>query len=288
MWKRGTQYLQIGWDPDSDRPSVFAVMGNIVGSLAFFYGAALVVSLLMRLVPFDMDRSFAGSKSFYASIISFASTALAFLPVLLHLRRSLNCSIADVFFGKNRNPFWFFAGIAITWTILVLGQISVGGKIRWSSPTPEQTILLVPLLLAILFQSTAEELAFRGYFSKAVYLLGRGLIPVFVIVPLAFFLYHQQFNYAAFLFYGGLGVFYSYLSLRTGGLQLSAGAHFANNSFVVLAGNWIVQTQQSNLLLLDGVEMIVVALLLEFALRLSKSAHADDVSFIAGNGNRPR
>ena len=263
-------------------------MGNIVGSLAFFYGSALVVSLLIGLVPFDMDRSFTGSKSFYAAIIGFTSTALAFLPVLLHLRRSLKCSIADVFFGKNRNPFWFFAGIAVTWTILVLGQISAGGRIRWSSPTPEQTILMVPLLLAILFQSTAEELAFRGYFSKAVYLLGRGLIPVFVIVPLAFFVYHQQFNYAAFLVYGGLGVFYSYLSLRTGGLQLSAGAHFANNSFAVLAGNWIVQTRQPNLLLLYAVELIVMALLLEFALRLSKLLHADDVSFIAGNGNRSR
>jgi len=283
MWNWGKEYLQIGWDPDSERPSFFGIIGNIVGSFALLYGSAFVVSLLLHtFIPSDINNGInPEAKGVYLGAVRFFSAALANIPVLIHLRRTHNWSFKNVFFGKSRfGLVWFFATIVATWAGLILVHIFFGGKFHWFIPNSDSIIPISLLAVAILFQSTAEELVFRGYFSKAVYLLGRGLIPVFITIPLSFSLYHLRFDPAVFLVYLEFGLLFSYLSLRTGGLQLSTAVHFANNSFVVLAGYWIIPTGTANVLLAETIAMIVIILLVETALRISKMSgrSADDLS----------
>jgi membrane protease YdiL (CAAX protease family) len=154
-----------------------------------------------------------------------------------------------------------------------LVQMSFGREYRGAFPSADQVILIPFLLVAILLQSMAEELVFRGYFSKAVYLFSRSIVPVFVVIPVLFALYHKQFNPVMLLIYCLMGVFHSYVTLRTGGLQVSTALHFANNSFGVLCGNVIKPASLSNTHLLasalvQAVEIVVIALLLEAALRI--------------------
>jgi membrane protease YdiL (CAAX protease family) len=283
MWKLGKEYLQGEQETDCDKPS--SIIFIIVGSLALYFAVKFIyLFLLYPFTPHEIGAGgYTGLQSFYVGFISFSSVAIPFLPVLIHLRRTLNCSFTNVFLGKNRfSMIWFFASIAATWAVNFFVLIYFGCKFRSFFPPLDQVIPILLLTLTILFQSLAEELVFRGYFSKAVYLRGLGIISVFIIIPFTFALYHHQFSPDAFLGYFEFGVFFSYFSLRTGGLQLSTAVHFANNSFVVLGGNWIMRTGQSDLLLLQTVEMMVMALLLETVLLISKmrSRNAGDVSSI--------
>jgi membrane protease YdiL (CAAX protease family) len=275
MWDLGKAYLEIGWNSSRERPSVFTILGIVIGSALLFLASLIVCSLLFRgFIPEQIKGGlYTKGSGLYRVLPIFLSVALGFLPVLMHLRRKLNCSFTDAFLGKNRlNLPWFLGTVAVTWATYALVEMSFDHGFRWAFPSADQVILIPFLLVAILFQSMAEELFFRGYFSKALYFFGRSIVPVFVVSPVLFALYHQQFNPVMLLYYGGVGVFYSYVSLRTGGLQISTALHFSNNSFAVLAGSLVNPASLSNPQLLQvglvrAVQIVVTALLLEAALR---------------------
>jgi membrane protease YdiL (CAAX protease family) len=276
MWKSGIAYLQIGWDPSHEKPSFFGILGIIIGSAALFFASLVVCTLLFRgFIPVEIKRGpFTEGLGLYPIALYFLSVALGFLPVLIHLRRKLNCSFTDAFLGRNKvNLPLFLASVAATWATYALFQIIFGQEFRWAFPNADQVIPILFLLVFVLFQSAAEELVFRGYFSKAIYSFGRSIFPVFVVIPVTFALYHQKFDPVMLLVYCEAGVLHSYLSLRTGDLQVSTALHFANNSYAVLTGNVMKAASLSNTGLLASVlaqamKFVVIALLLETALRI--------------------
>jgi membrane protease YdiL (CAAX protease family) len=282
MWNLGRAYLQIGWGASDERPGFFSVLGIIIGSAVLLYASAFVCSLVFLGFSPVKIKSGAdiGGQGLSSIALFFLFAALCILPVLLHLRRKLNCSFTDMFLGKNQfNLPWFLGTVAVTWATYVLVgmcfalvQTSSGHDHSWALPHIDQPILIPFLLVAILLQSTAEEMVFRGYFSKAVYLFSRSIVPVFVVIPVLFALGHPHFNPIMLLMYGEAGVFCSYVSLRTGGLQVPAAFHFANNSLAALSGAVIRPASQSSAQLLhsvlvQAVELVVIALIFEAALR---------------------
>lgn len=275
MWDSGKAYLQIGWDPSRERPGAFTILGLIIGSAVLFLASLFVCSLLFDgFIPAEIKSGpFTEGLGLYAISLYFLFIALGFLPVLLHLRRKLNCSFTDAFLGRNRlNLPLFFASVAATWATYALFQMALG-KFRWAFPNADQVIPTLFLLVFVLFQSAAEELVFRGYFSKAIYFFSRSIFLVFIVIPVTFALYHQKFDPLMLLVYCEAGVFHSYLSLRTGDLQVSTAFHFANNSFAVLSGSVMKAVSLSNTQLLEvalvqTARIVVIALLFEAALRI--------------------
>lgn len=271
MWNLGKAYLQIGWDPFREKLGIFDIFGNIIASVFLFFASLCVFTLFSSVFIPEHPRgtAYTGLQALYAASQPFLYTVIGFLPALMHLRRTLNCSFTDMFLGKSRfNLIWFLASIAVTWVTYVLVQLFFGIEYRWSFSGADQVIPMLLLLVAILFQSMVEELIFRGYFSKAVYLLGRSIVLIFVVIPLSFALAHLQFERVALLVYCEMGVFFSYLSLRTGSLLVPTAVHFASNSFAVFAMDFATVTGKSSVLLVLTAEMLVIAFFLEAALRI--------------------
>ena len=103
------------------------------------------------------------------------------------------------------------------------------------SPDPAQCLLFAAIsIAAFLPAALGEEILFRGWLLRELAALTRNpwvLIPVNGVV---FAAAHLQFAPDTFLERAILGGAFTYMTLRVGGVELSTGAHLANNLMIVL------------------------------------------------------
>jgi hypothetical protein len=124
----------------------------------------------------------------------------------------------------------------------------------WTSPQPlpihfEPSAFLKLMLIssaALIIQTSAEEMVFRGYLMQ--FMASFTSSPLFIIgVPsLLFALAHLgnpelAADPGVFGFYLGFGVFMALIAVRDRSLELTIGAHFANNLITAV----LVRTQDS-------------------------------------------
>lgn len=132
--------------------------------------------------------------------------------------------------------------------ILLLLPVYVGGGAVWFAVfgLPEAGVVplvwfiwLVPLLIALLVQTGAEELIFRGYLQQQLAARFRHPVIWLVLPSLAFGMLHYEpqlmgenvwFLVAATALFGLVA---ADLTARTGTLGLAWGLHFANNFFAL-------------------------------------------------------
>ena len=88
-------------------------------------------------------------------------------------------------------------------------------------------VLLIP-------SAAAEELMFRGWLMHQLAAFTRRPAALVLITAAAFSAAHFDFAPDAFLSRAVMGAGFAYMALRTGGLELSIGAHAANNILFVL------------------------------------------------------
>ena len=146
--------------------------------------------------------------------------------------------------------FWF--GF-ITWGITASVVILIGIKLSpenyvWNfKPIPFYTLLAVSFLF-LPFQTSLEELLFRGYFMQGLGILAKNRWLPLVLTSVIFGLLHganpevQKLGYISMVFYIGTGLFYGVTTLMDEGTELSLGLHAINNivaAFFVTT-NWSV------------------------------------------------
>lgn len=146
--------------------------------------------------------------------------------------------------------FWF--GF-ITWGIIASVVILIGIKLSpenyvWNfKPIPFYTLLAVSFLF-LPFQTSLEELLFRGYFMQGLGLLAKNRWLPLILTSAIFGLLHganpevEKLGYISMVFYIGTGLFYGVITLMDEGTELSLGLHAINNivaAFFVTT-NWTV------------------------------------------------
>ena len=146
--------------------------------------------------------------------------------------------------------FWF--GF-ITWGIIASIVIFIGIKLSpenyvWNfKPIPFYTLLAVSFLF-LPFQTSLEELLFRGYFMQGLGILAKNRWLPLVLTSVIFGLLHganpevEKLGYISMVFYIGTGLFYGVTTLMDEGTELSLGLHAINNivaAFFVTT-NWAV------------------------------------------------
>lgn len=123
-------------------------------------------------------------------------------------------------------------------------------EFRWTGVPLTQYLPFI--LLALVFtpiQTTTEELFFRGYLLQATgrvtgtgtvvrRLLAAVINGVLFALPHAFNPEVQLGPVPLMLYFFGMGVFFSLITLRDGTAELAIGAHAANNLFVALLVNF--------------------------------------------------
>lgn len=146
--------------------------------------------------------------------------------------------------------FWF--GF-ITWGIIASIVIFIGIKLSpenyvWNfKPIPFYTLLAVSFLF-LPFQTSLEELLFRGYFMQGLGILAKNRWLPLMLTSVIFGLLHsanpevEKLGYISMVFYIGTGLFYGVITLMDEGTELSLGLHAINNivaAFFVTT-NWTV------------------------------------------------
>jgi uncharacterized protein len=102
------------------------------------------------------------------------------------------------------------------------------------------TLLLIP------FQTSAEELAFRGYLLQWAGLKFQSRLALSLLSGLLFALPHitnpevKVDFWASMAFYFSFGMFAAWVTLKDNGLELALGMHAANNIYTGIVANYVV------------------------------------------------
>ncbi|HXU99118.1 MAG TPA: type II CAAX endopeptidase family protein [Caulobacteraceae bacterium] len=155
----------------------------------------------------------------------------------------------------TNRPFQHYVTVAlrVRWRLVVIGLALTAAAMtplvladRMASPGAGPPPLLditadwggraIYLLSALLLvpAAAAEELMFRGWLLRQLAAFTRNPAILIVVTALAFAAAHFDFSPDAFLTRSLMGAGFAYMTLRLGGIELSTGAHAANNILIVL------------------------------------------------------
>ena len=174
----------------------------------------------------------------------------------------------------NRIFFAFLLWGAISGVIITLQIAMYPDDYVWNFKPVPFFILLIVSFLFLPFQTSAEELIFRGYLMQGFAVLtGNRWFPL-IITSVIFGSLHfmnpevEKMGNITMVFYIGTGLFYGITTLMDDGLELSFGLHASNNviaAFLVTT-DWMVF--QTDALFMDisepsvGMEMLLPVLVL--------------------------
>lgn len=136
----------------------------------------------------------------------------------------------------------------VAFVIIILGILGTPENYVWNfKPLPFFTLLVVSFLF-LPFQTSFEELLFRGYFMQGLGILAKNRWLPLVVTSVCFGLLHgtnpevQKLGYIAMVFYIGTGFFYGITTLMDEGIELTLGLHAINNIVAALfvTTNWTV------------------------------------------------
>ena len=148
------------------------------------------------------------------------------------------------------NRFWF--GF-VTWGIIaiiviILGIFLTPESYVWNfRPVPFFTLIAVSFLF-LPFQTSFEELLFRGYFMQGLGILAKNRWVPLILTSVCFGLLHganpevEKLGYISMVFYIGTGFFYGITTLMDEGTELALGLHAINNIVAAffITTNWTV------------------------------------------------
>jgi len=124
---------------------------------------------------------------------------------------------------------------------LIIGLITSPENYQFQFHSGRFLLLLMITLLVLPFQSTFEEIFFRGYLSQGVAAATRSRWWTLIIISVAFGMMHalnpevQEFGFwISMSNYILMGIVLGAVSILDDGIELAIGIHFINNAFIAL------------------------------------------------------
>lgn len=216
------------------------VAGLVLITAAWLYGGSAVFSWMLHL-PLGGVTAFVALNSSMLALL--AATVL--VTRVLHGRGWLSLVTPRAGIDRRR----LVQGAAL-WAVLLLFFAAVEsllypGRYAWTLDLAHWLPFAAAVLLMTPLQCLAEELAFRGYLMQA---LGRlWAQPLFIAVAsAAVFTLPHLMNPEVEIYgtgimaanYFAMGLFFAWIALRDGRLELAIGAHVANNLLLALCVNY--------------------------------------------------
>tara|TARA_B100000795_G_scaffold141196_1_gene105724 strand:+ start:780 stop:1733 length:954 start_codon:yes stop_codon:yes gene_type:complete len=135
----------------------------------------------------------------------------------------------------NRIIFGFISWAIVSITLVLIGIYLEPELYVWNfKPIPFFTLLIISLLF-LPFQTSTEELLFRGYFMQGLGLLAKNRWFPLITTSVIFGLLHManpeidKIGNLALVFYIGTGLFFGITTLMDQGTELALGLHASNN-----------------------------------------------------------
>ncbi|MCL7752951.1 CPBP family intramembrane glutamic endopeptidase [Polaribacter sp. Z022] len=148
----------------------------------------------------------------------------------------------------NRFLFGFISWGIIASVVIVIGIYLMPENYVWNFKAKPFFTLLAVSFLFLPFQTSFEELLFRGYFMQGLGILAKNSWVPLIFTSVCFGLLHganpevEKLGSISMVFYIGTGLFYGITTLMDEGTELALGLHAINNivaAFFVTT-NWTV------------------------------------------------
>ena len=152
----------------------------------------------------------------------------------------------------NRFLFGFISWGIIASVVIVIGIYLMPENYVWNFKAKPFFTLLAVSFLFLPFQTSFEELLFRGYFMQGIGILAKNRWLPLIITSVCFGLLHganpevEKLGYISMVFYIGTGFFYGITTLMDEGTELALGLHAINNivaAFFVTTDWTVFQTE---------------------------------------------
>ncbi len=256
-------------DLSSKHPSTMAQVIATVFIVVFFYlfgGFGLHTDYILNSSSVSSEAidfpgyiwTLGSNRVFFWLLFPFFLVFIVFLASIKWIHRR---PILTIFTKRDRFD-WrrvFLSFILVFFILLITTciQIYFSEKIVWNLRWEKFIPLVVISMVMIPFQTTLEELLFRGYLMQGLKAkLGSNFFAV-LISGVFFGLMHignpeiEAIGYHVLSYYIIIGIFLGCLAVFDNGLELSIGFHAANNIFAALmvSNDW--QVFQTDALFLD-------------------------------------
>jgi len=215
----------------------------IIGTILTFFMMqplkdVLGIPLLILLAPLFGDSNLG---DFIATHLSFIFLWI-FPPLfvwLAHKRPAWSVALPErKFEGWNMAMGFLFAGLTLLGTYGIFALFG-GVKLSFAPRTAQEYFpFLIAAIFVFLIQTSAEELAFRGYIMQAVRRFTASPVIIVALVGVLFSLPHlpnlvgQKLAWYGILVYVIEGGLLAWLAYRTGSLWVPIGWHFGNNLLI--------------------------------------------------------
>lgn len=131
--------------------------------------------------------------------------------------------------------FTLWGGMCIAMTIC--NFIAKGDMFEWNFNANEFLKLILICSLLLPFQTSFEEIVFRGYFMQAMGCIVKNKWLIVITIAVFFGIMHRlnpevsKYGLAFLCVYVVYGILYGLIVACDGGIELTLGMHFANNFF---------------------------------------------------------
>ncbi len=248
------------YDRDGRRLLVAVPVGLLAAAAAAVLGAASACLMVMVIVS-GLDGAPAAAALFSvfdqpARAETEGMASLFVLAVLAGVNAAAALAFVAVGAGISHRPVRRYAVVetAFRTRLLIAGLVLVGTimatlilashTLSASMPPPPVLTLATTTfdratyaafaIVLLVIAAAAEEIVFRGWLLKHAGAFVRNPAILMAVNGLLFALIHFDPNPGAFLVRAAMGAGLTWMTLRTGGIELAIGAHAANNIAILL------------------------------------------------------
>lgn len=196
-------------------------------------------------------QTFMNKQPFPAFLLIMLSFAVFMLGIwlamrLVHRRKMRTLISADGSLRWQRFAQGFGVWLSLAALQSLVEALLYPGRYVWTFKPESFFLFLLPILLLIPIQTSAEELFFRGYLLQGFGLKVRSIWLLSLLSGVLFALPHMtnpevSVNFWLLLSYYFLsGVFMAFVTLKDQRLELALGLHAANNIFTAVFANYTI------------------------------------------------
>lgn len=214
----------------------------VAGSFAAIVGGGLVAAWFDPATGFSYEAALSGRIGAFTLLLSIALLWPTVAIVLRFVHRRHLVTVLGTELRIDRSDLWRGLGAAIV--VSVVGAVAwafVGDDlVRTDTSVVDWLVWLVPLLLLVLLQASAEELLFRGYFMQLLARRFRSPAIWAGLPTILFTLLHwypeatPAMNAAVLVTIGAFAASAAFLVVHTGNLGAAVGVHWGNNILALL------------------------------------------------------
>ena len=226
-----------------------------------FASIPLIIAALIT-VGYDINRLLKGASSNFMTI-GMDSNLFLFLMIFtfiiaiiilflcvkyLHKRSIISVITSRKKIDWKRVFFAFALWGSISVAVILIGIFLSPENYIWNFKAVPFGILLLVSFLFLPFQTSAEELVFRGYLMQGFAILTKNRWFPLIITSVIFGLLHganpevEKLGHITMVFYIGTGLLFGIITLMDEGTELALGLHASNNIVVafLVSSDWTV------------------------------------------------